>query len=84
MDGGGNERGVNFVEDLYIKDIMLMVLNFYVKHNLTQAALEDLLQMLNIFTRGNVFPESFKTFNKLFPDPYNSKRAYFCSNCLYG
>lgn len=60
-----------------------MILNFYVRHKLTQEALVDLLRMLNVMTGCRNFPENFETFSSAFPDPYDSHRVYFCANCQY-
>lgn len=61
-----------------------MILNFYLKHNLTQAACEDLLYMINTICGVNQFPVSFKNFVDIFDsNRYGSQRIYFCKNCKY-
>ncbi|XP_055524982.1 uncharacterized protein LOC129718323 isoform X3 [Wyeomyia smithii] len=61
-----------------------MILHFYIKHKLTQNALEDLLSMLNALAKRTPFSQSFTLFAKQFPDPYKMERNYFCVNCQFG
>ncbi|XP_065095789.1 uncharacterized protein LOC135717586 [Ochlerotatus camptorhynchus] len=70
--------------DLLTVEILFMLLNYYIRHRLTQEALEDLLRMMNIITGTKTFPESFQTFSSLF-DAYSCTpvRIYFCINCQY-
>lgn len=58
-----------------------MLLNFFIKHHLTQRALVDLLGMLNVMAGSKIFPESYEAFAAAFPDPYNHSRVYFCTKC---
>lgn len=61
-----------------------MVLNQYVRHNLTQTAVEDMLKMLNTMCGTKVLPECFSAFISHFQcDPYNSSRIIHCSACQY-
>lgn len=70
------------MSDLECSDILFMVLNFYIRHGLTQSALEDLLKLLNVIAGTKTFPECFSSFSALFQmNPYNSRRVYFCTNC---
>ncbi|XP_065073984.1 uncharacterized protein LOC135698043 [Ochlerotatus camptorhynchus] len=70
--------------DLLTAEILYMILNYYIRHHLTQEALEDFLRMMNIISGTKTFPESFKTFSSLF-DAYSCPpvRIYFFSNCQY-
>lgn len=63
---------------------MFMALDFYIRHKLTQDALEDLMRMLNVLTVGKTFPENFMTFANAFPANYSTERVYFCANCQFG
>lgn len=70
--------------DLAVDDVLFMVLNYYVRHSLTQAAAEDMLRMLNIISGRKLLPESFSTFISHFQtNPYNSSRIHFCSGCQF-
>lgn len=61
-----------------------MILNYYIRHNLTQEALEDLLRMMNTISGTKYLPETFQTFSSLFDaNSSSSKRIYFCTNCQY-
>ncbi|XP_058449035.1 uncharacterized protein LOC131428997 [Malaya genurostris] len=61
-------------------DVMFMLLNFYIRHQLTQQALEDLLSMMNIIVGKKIFPETFSSFTSAFPDKYDATRLYFFKN----
>ncbi|XP_058820977.1 uncharacterized protein LOC131683161 [Topomyia yanbarensis] len=73
-----------FTDKMKVSDVLFMVLNLYVKYKFSQETVEDLLRMLNLLTKRKPFPESFATFSKKFPDPYNIERNYFCTNCQCG
>ncbi|XP_055524371.1 uncharacterized protein LOC129718019 isoform X2 [Wyeomyia smithii] len=79
-----NDTVVKFAKNISVRDMRLMVLNFYIRHKLSQTALEDLLHMLNLFMEYKVLPETFASFAKDFESPLKAKRNYFCTNCLYG
>ncbi|XP_058450485.1 uncharacterized protein LOC131429957 isoform X2 [Malaya genurostris] len=70
--------------DIIIAEILFLVVNYYVRHNLSQDALEDLLKMLNVISGTKCFPENFETFASQFRNnPYDAKRVYFCTFCQY-
>lgn len=58
-----------------------MILNFYLKYQLTQEAVVQLLKMVNLIVGVKNCPESFEAFAAVFPDPYDSHRVYFCAEC---
>lgn len=61
-----------------------MILNYYIRHNLTQEALEDLLRMMNTLSGTKLFPETFQTFSSLFDvNSSNTQRIYFCTSCQF-
>ncbi|XP_062546181.1 uncharacterized protein LOC134212398 [Armigeres subalbatus] len=72
---------LKFMPGLETSDALFIILNFYIRHRLTQEALVDLLKLLNIITGVKNFPENFETFSNAFPDPYDTFRVYFCANC---
>lgn len=61
-----------------------MILNYYIRHHLTQSALVDLLKMLNIMAGSKICAESYETFSAMFPNPYNHHRVYYCMECQSG
>lgn len=72
------------MSDLECPDVLFMVLNFYIRHSLTQSALEDMLKLLNVIAGVKTFPETFSSFSALFQmDSYKSYRVYFCTNCQF-
>lgn len=75
---------MKFRNDLKINDVLFMVLNYYLKYNLPQQGVEDLLRMLNVFSTKKALPESFSIFMRLFPSEYDFERVHFCSKCHYG
>lgn len=62
-------------------DAHLIILNYYIRHRLTQSALVDLLRMLNVLAGYKLLPESFETFVANFPNQYKHSRVYYCVEC---
>lgn len=58
-----------------------MVLNFYIKYNLTQEAVVELLKMINIMAGVKNLPESYTSFIACYQNPFDSHRVYFCCEC---
>ncbi|XP_055598352.1 uncharacterized protein LOC129747948 [Uranotaenia lowii] len=58
-----------------------MVLNYFIRHNLTQQGLVDLLSMLNVIFGVKQLPERFKSFNSAVSRDTGVARTYFCSTC---
>lgn len=67
-----------------IAEARFMILNFFIKHQLTQGALVDLLRMMNLIAGCKLFSESYETFAAAFPDPYEHSRVYYCTECQSG
>ncbi|XP_062709039.1 uncharacterized protein LOC134288375 isoform X2 [Aedes albopictus] len=80
----GTSEKIKFDSDVTRREAHLMILNYYVRHHLTQGALVDLLRMLNVMAGYKFFPESFETFAANFPDRYESARVYYCVECQSG
>lgn len=76
-NSGSYGESAKFFDNIRVKDVMLMALNYYIKHKLTQEGLEDLMKMLNVLTVGKTFPESLSTFTSAFPPPYETERVFF-------
>lgn len=58
-----------------------MILAYFMKHNLTQVALEDLLLLVNTIIGYTCLPESKYLFFKLFSKKYKPKHIFFCTGC---
>lgn len=79
-----NEKLFTTRSDLTVDDILFMVLNQYVRHGLTQTAVEDILKMLNTISGTKLLPECFSAFISHFQfDPYQSSRIFYCSECQF-
>lgn len=62
-------------------EIMLLVISFFVRHNLTKKALVDLLKLLNLILGSQILPESHFKFTKYCHKILNYTKQYFCSEC---
>lgn len=81
---GGSHTKFEVHSDLLTSEVLFMVLNFYVRHNLTQSALEDLLSLLNVISGAKIFPTTFSSFAAKFgSNIYGAYRVYFCVDCKY-
>ncbi|XP_055586117.1 uncharacterized protein LOC129738837 [Uranotaenia lowii] len=58
-----------------------MLMNIFIKHNLTNSALEDILSMLNIILGSDMLPKTFTKFSEFFSKNAFS-RHYFCEVCI--
>lgn len=58
-----------------------MILSYFMKHNLTQVALEDLLVLVNSIIGNSSLPQSKYHFFKLFSKKYAPKNVFFCTAC---
>lgn len=58
-----------------------MILSYFMKHNLTQVALEDLLLLVNSIIGYTCLPQSKYHFFKLFSKKYEPKNIFFCTAC---
>lgn len=69
---------------LTVTESVLLIKKYQMRHNLTQEALSDLLQLMRLhFPSPNHFPRTVYLFNKETPvlcDPL--EYTYFCSRCL--
>ncbi|XP_055604524.1 uncharacterized protein LOC129752779 [Uranotaenia lowii] len=62
-------------------EILFMLMNIFIKHNLTNSALEDILSMLNIILGSDMLPKTFTKFSEFFSKNAFS-RHYFCEVCI--
>lgn len=60
-----------------------MILIYFIRHNLTLVALEDLLKLINsIIGANSLFTSKYKFF-KLFSKPYQPKNIFCCKECYF-
>jgi hypothetical protein len=62
-------------------DALVMILSFYLKHNLTWVALEHLLMLVNSIFGSKVLPESKYAFRKIFPSDIKPLYHFYCNFC---
>lgn len=60
---------------------MLLLVTFFVRHNLTKNALVDLLKIINIILNEKVIPESHYKFTKYCSEFLKYKKHYYCGKC---
>lgn len=63
------------------RDIREMLLTFYLRHNLSWAALEDLLILINMILGEKFLPSSKYLFKKSFPVKQAPVSVFYCSEC---
>lgn len=61
-------------------EALQMILAFFLRHNLTFAALEDLLILVNNLLSQKSLPESKYFFFKLFSKNFSPSNVFFCKN----
>lgn len=61
-------------------EALQMVLMFFMRHNLTFVALEDLLKLINKILQFNSLPTTKYKFFKLF-SKHKAKHVFFCKGC---
>lgn len=62
-------------------DFMNLILIFFLRHNLTWVALENLLLMLKTILQVNDIPSNKYGFLKYFKNTYKSYLHYYCGSC---
>lgn len=62
-------------------EVLMMVMMFYLKHNLSWSALTDLLVLINNIFGSNILPQSKFLFRKAFPTTIKPKYHFFCQSC---
>lgn len=65
-------------------EALQMILIFFIRHNLTFAALEDMLLLINSLIKVNSLPTTKYKFFKLFSRPYKPKYNFYCKNKFCG
>ena len=92
-DGQHEDYGWDFDDDVPLYDMApitvgesaLAILSFYLKHNLPQTALSDMLELVDLHCRqeGNRFTKSLHQFKKYFANvQFPIVRHYYCSVCF--
>lgn len=61
-------------------EALQMILVFFIRHNLTFAALEDMLLLINSLLKANSLPTTKYKFFNCFPNRYAPKYNFYCKN----
>lgn len=61
-------------------EIMVMLMNLFMRHNFTNAALVDLLKMLNLIIGFKTLPETYRKFHDFFSANQYEKH-FVCEDC---
>lgn len=61
-------------------EVLLMLLHIFMRHNLTNVALEDLLNLINVIVGYTSLPRTFYSFSKYFATK-GFTRHYLCKSC---
>jgi Transposase family tnp2 len=83
-----SDENIYFKEDSNHKsdrsrmDYLIIVLMFYLRHNLSLLALDDLLYLINQIAGSNILPKSTFLFKKLFPPTIRPNFHFYCPNCM--
>lgn len=64
-----------------IEDVLLLVLTFSMRHNLSKIATVDLLKMINLIVGIHSLPETHYKFTKYCSHLVNSSKHYYCKKC---
>lgn len=71
--------------DIKISEVILLLLSFYTRHNLTNVALINLLQMINLILGIKCIPETYFKFMKLCKsvgeESFDYTKQYYCQSC---
>lgn len=62
-------------------EAMQMILMYFMRHNLTFAALEDVIKLINNILKLDALPASKYKFFKLFSGRYKPTNVFFCKLC---
>jgi hypothetical protein len=76
-----DQRKVHSNSNTTISEALLMVLAYFLRHNLTWQALEHLLLLINSILGSSVLPKSKYLFKKVFPPKLKPTINFFCKNC---
>lgn len=62
-------------------EVMLMVLNYTLRHGITDVALQDLLKLINSIFQKKIFIETEYSFLSVFKTELKPEFHFYCSNC---
>lgn len=62
-------------------EIMMLIVSFFVRYNLTKGALVDLLKVINAIFDFKILPETHYKFTKYFNNILKCTRQYYCLKC---
>lgn len=80
-DWFNNSENIHPHMDCKKSEAMAMIMLYYLKHNLSWAALTDLLKLINSIFGADILPQSKYLFKKLFPLEIIPVHHFFCQNC---
>lgn len=63
------------------EETMLLILTFFIRHNLTKVALVDLLKLINLIIGIRSLPETHYMFMKCCSNSFEFCKNYYCSKC---
>lgn len=85
MESDDESQSDSDVDDSDVDDpVALLILQFYLRHNLTSVALDELLTLINKINKmesANI-PKSKYLFHKLLPKTESPIMYYYCKNCM--
>ena len=62
--------------------VMFMAMNIFMRHNLTNIAITDILRMINIIIGRDLLPGNYGQFQDFF-GTHQYIRHYVCTHCAY-
>lgn len=63
------------------EEAMLLIMSYFVRHNITKTALIDLLKLINLILGIKSLPESHYLFTKFFSESLEYSKQYYCGTC---
>jgi hypothetical protein len=76
------DREEVLLDGLTLQSAMILILSFVTKHRLAGVVLEDLIDLLNIFS-NRLKLSVCKLYNFIDSSKYVVEKHYYCSNCLF-
>lgn len=67
--------------DISKKETILIIMTYFMRHNLSKIALLDLLKLINLIIGIQSLPESHYKFMKYCTQPFEFSKQYYCSKC---
>lgn len=64
-------------------EIVLLIMTFFMRHNLTQVALVDFLKLINLILGAKVLPETHYSFIKYCSKSSDFFKNHYCGDCNF-